>query len=118
VAFGRSWRVVGATVNRPPEQCRQNVSALAKGCMSLLGAEAPAQLGVEVFDARGPGYAKPSAEGKAAARLAAVTEGLILDPVFTAKSMAALTSLARSGLPGPTVYVHTGGVVAAVEHGV
>ena len=45
----------------------------------------------------GPGTALPSAEGRPAARLVAVTEGVFLDPVFGAKAMAALIADCRSG---------------------
>ena len=47
--------------------------------------------------------------------LAARTEGLLLDPVFTAKAMAALIAEARAGrLAGPVVFLHTGGTPAAL----
>jgi len=45
-------------------------------------------------------------------RLAARTEGLILDPVYTGKALAALAAGLREGslLPdGPVVFVHCGG---------
>jgi D-cysteine desulfhydrase len=66
-------------------------------------------------DARGPGYGVASADGDAAASLAAATEGLLLDPVFTAKAMAVLVATVREGLPGPAVFVHTGGMPAALQ---
>ena len=46
-----------------------------------------------------------------ALRLAARTDGLVLDPVYTGKAMKGLIALARSGvLQGETiVFVHTGG---------
>ncbi|MGH2678240.1 MAG: hypothetical protein ACRDHB_07765, partial [Actinomycetota bacterium] len=43
------------------------------------------------------------------------TEGLLLDPVFTAKAMGTLVELIEAGLDGPAVFVHTGGVVEAIE---
>ncbi len=115
VAAGRAWRVVGASVSRPVEECRRRVLDLSRGCASLLGTAAPEERHVEVVDARGPGYGTPSPEGEEAARLAADTEGLLLDPVFTAKGMAVLVRMAREGLGGPAVFLHTGGVVAAVQ---
>jgi 1-aminocyclopropane-1-carboxylate deaminase/D-cysteine desulfhydrase-like pyridoxal-dependent ACC family enzyme len=56
-----------------------------------------------------------SADGEAAATLAATTEGLLLDRVFTAKAMAVLVDAARTGLSGPAVFVHTGGTPVALE---
>jgi D-cysteine desulfhydrase len=56
-----------------------------------------------------------SREGEAAARLAAATEGLLLDPVFTAKAMAALVAAVAAGRSGPAVFVHTGGTPVALQ---
>jgi 1-aminocyclopropane-1-carboxylate deaminase/D-cysteine desulfhydrase-like pyridoxal-dependent ACC family enzyme len=48
-------------------------------------------------------------------RLAARTDGLILDPIYTAKAMAGLIDHARRGLlnaQSTVVFVHTGGLPA------
>jgi len=50
----------------------------------------------------------PSADGLAAAGLAMRTEGLMLDPVYTAKA------LALAPTNRPVVFWHTGGVLDAV----
>jgi 1-aminocyclopropane-1-carboxylate deaminase/D-cysteine desulfhydrase-like pyridoxal-dependent ACC family enzyme len=115
VAAGRGWRVVGATVSRPPAECRDRVLRLARGCAALLRSPAPQQRDVELVDARGPGYGVASTDGDAAASLAAATEGLLLDPVFTAKAMAALVATVGKGLRGPAVFVHTGGMPVALQ---
>lgn len=63
----------------------------------------------------GPGYGEPSPGGQEALNLLARTEGILLDPVYTAKAMAALIDDVRSGrLPKdqPVVFVHTGGTPA------
>ena len=63
-------------------------------------------------DQCGPGYAIPSAEGNAAARLMAEKEGLFLDPVYTGKAFAGLIALAREGAFRPeekVLFLHTGG---------
>ena len=70
---------------------------------------------VEIADVRGPGHGLPSAEGTAAAVQAVRTEGLMTDPVYTAK---ALSLVARQRGAGPVVFWHTGGqldVVAAAR---
>lgn len=115
VAAGRRWRVVGAAVSRPPAECRDRVLRLARGCAALLRSPAPQERDVELVDARGPGYGAASADGDAAASLAAATEGLLLDPVFTAKAMAVLVATVAKGLPGPAVFVHTGGIPVALQ---
>ncbi|NPV69520.1 MAG: D-cysteine desulfhydrase family protein [Firmicutes bacterium] len=60
----------------------------------------------------GPGYGIPSPECIKAIRLAAETEGLILDPVYTGKTLAGLAGHVKRGLvrSGETVvFLHTGG---------
>ena len=63
-------------------------------------------------DMCGPGYAIPSAEGDAAVRLLAETEGVFLDPVYTGKAFAGLLAMAKEGAfaPGERVlFLHSGG---------
>lgn len=117
VGGGHPWRVVGAAVSRPTDECRKRVLDLARGCAGLLGTREAAEDDVDVRDARGSGYELPSPEGVAAARLAAETEGLLLDPVFTAKAFAVLVSMVQGGLDSPAVFVHTGGVASVLSEG-
>ncbi len=116
-ALGCAWRVVGASTSRPPQECRQRIVAIATGCAGLLGTAPPGPNLVEVRDARGPGYRRPSPEALEAAELAARTEGLLLDPVFTAKAMATLIAMLREGVDGPVVFFHTGGLPALFDDG-
>jgi D-cysteine desulfhydrase len=107
---GAGFRVVGVTVSRPGDECRQRVRDLAAGAADLAGTSAD----IPEPDVRdgwiGPGYGIPSPAGQAAARLVAVTEGVFLDPVFGAKAMAALVAEARAGrLSGPQVFLVSGG---------
>jgi 1-aminocyclopropane-1-carboxylate deaminase/D-cysteine desulfhydrase-like pyridoxal-dependent ACC family enzyme len=117
VAGGHPWRVVGAAVSRPVEESRARILELSRACAGLLETRAPAEGDVEVVDAIGPGYGVPSPEGVAAGRLAAWTEGLLLDPVFTAKALGMLLGMVREGLDGPAVFVHTGGLPSALHEG-
>ena len=60
-------------------------------------------------------YGEPSPRGLEAMQLAARTEGLILDPIYTAKAMAGLIDHARRGLldaRSTVVFIHTGGLPA------
>jgi L-cysteate sulfo-lyase len=64
------------------------------------------------YDYIGDGYGLASAGGREALDLLARTEGILLDPVYTAKAMAALIDDVRQGrLPSdqPVVFIHTGG---------
>ena len=60
----------------------------------------------------GPAYGLPDAATVDAIHLAARTEGMLTDPVYEGKSMAALIDLVRDGriAPGSRVlYAHLGG---------
>ena len=92
-------------------------AAAANRAAELLGVEtrvAPADV-----DNRtgyiGPGYARPSPDGMAAMRLAARTDALLLDPVYTGKAMAGLIDAVRTGEltdRDTVIFVHTGGLPA------
>jgi 1-aminocyclopropane-1-carboxylate deaminase/D-cysteine desulfhydrase-like pyridoxal-dependent ACC family enzyme len=63
----------------------------------------------------GPGYGVMSDAGAEAIRLLARTEGILLDPVYTSKALAAAMDDIRSGRVAsdkPIVFVHTGGTPA------
>jgi 1-aminocyclopropane-1-carboxylate deaminase/D-cysteine desulfhydrase len=59
----------------------------------------------------GAGYGEPTVEGLEAIRLLARTEGILCDPIYSGKGLAALVGAARAGqLADPVVFWHTGGV--------
>ncbi len=63
----------------------------------------------------GDAYGLPTAAGLAAVRAVARTEGILIDPVYTGKTIAALWDDVRRGqLPAdePVVFLHTGGAPA------
>lgn len=110
-------RVVGVPVSRPPEECVERIARLATGCAGRLGSDRVFSPGdVHLLGGYlGSGYGTASPEGDEAAELALRTEGLVLDPVFTAKAMAALVAEARAGsFTRPVVFLHTGGTPAAL----
>ena len=104
VARGRPLRIVGASVSRPPREVAGRVLDLAVAVARRHG-------DAELVDARGPGHGLASPAGESAAALALRTEGLVLDPVYTAKALAALPSVAGDG---PALFWHTGGLLDAV----
>ncbi|MDW8060461.1 MAG: D-cysteine desulfhydrase family protein [Thermomicrobium sp.] len=115
--LGAPFRVIGVAVEDDAPAIRSRVAQLANETAALL------ELGtrlvpdeVEVDDRWvGPGYGVPSPETLEAIVLAARTEGLVLDPVYTGKAMAALIGQARSGeiAGGETVvFLHSGGAPA------
>jgi 1-aminocyclopropane-1-carboxylate deaminase/D-cysteine desulfhydrase-like pyridoxal-dependent ACC family enzyme len=111
VAHGRPFRVVGASVSRPAGEVGERVLGLAREVSRRLDDPPPEPSDVRVLDARGPGHGLASREGDAAAALALRCEGLVLDPVYTAKALAVVASVAAEG---PTVFWHTGGLFDAV----
>lgn len=67
----------------------------------------------------GPGYARPSAAGLDAMRIVARREGLLLDPVYTGKAMAALIAAVQQGhltSKDTVVFLHTGGLPAVFAY--
>lgn len=70
-------------------------------------------------DQVGAGYATLTCPASEALRLAARTEGLVLDPVYTARALAGLRAAVQDGdvRPGEkTVFVHTGGLPGLFGH--
>lgn len=105
-----SYAVTGVTVSRPADECAHRIAELADGVAERLALPISPGPATVVDGYMGPGYGMPSAEGEAATRLVAGTEGLFLDPVFGAKAMAALVDRARAGqVEAPVVFLVTGG---------
>ncbi len=70
-------------------------------------------------DQVGPGYALLTTAARQAMVDAAQCEGIILDPVYTAKALGGLAAEVREGIIGPedpTVFVHTGGLPGLFGH--
>jgi D-cysteine desulfhydrase len=67
----------------------------------------------------GAGYEALTPNAAAAMRLAARTEGIFLDPTYTARALAGLIACVADGRIGPrdrTVFVHTGGLPGLFGH--
>ena len=111
VAHGRPFRVVGASVSRPVDEVAVRVLDLASQVARRCGEEPPQARDVDLVDARGPGHGVASPAGDATAALALRCAGLVLDPVYTAKALAALPSVVPDG---PALFWHTGGLLDAV----
>ncbi len=111
VARGRPFRVAGASVSRPVDEVTARVLVLACEVAARCDEPLAGAGDVHLVDARGPGHGVPSAESVAAAETALRTAGLVLDPVYTAKALAALPGLVGSA---PAVFWHTGGIADAI----
>ena len=69
-------------------------------------------MAVTMADVRGPGHGLPSPAARTVAEHAMRTEGLMVDPVYTAKALP-LVSQCTDG--ENAVFWHTGGLLDAVD---
>ena len=117
--LGEATSVLGVDVGTRPD-LDDRVPELAAAAARLTGREPPA--GPVVVDHRhfGDGYGAPTDACLEAIRALARLEGVLLDPVYTGKAMAALVAWARDGRLGPSdtvVFWHTGGAPALFADG-
>lgn len=116
-ALGRPTRVIAIDVGRLWKNLAASIVGLANRTLRLL--DQPATLTLDDLEFHtgfaGAGYGEPTRAGLDALRQAARTEGLLLEPVYTSKALAALITLSRAGHFRPThnvVFLHTGGAPA------
>jgi 1-aminocyclopropane-1-carboxylate deaminase/D-cysteine desulfhydrase-like pyridoxal-dependent ACC family enzyme len=121
VVLGLPWRVRLIAPICWPWDTRQKMAEMAGRSATLLGLKH--RLTRDDVDLRedfvGPAYGAVTPEGWEALRLLAATEGILLDPVYTAKTMAALMHDAREGRLGrndTVVFLHTGGLPAVFAY--
>lgn len=110
---GWGVRVEAACVYHSATETAAELDGLLRATASALGAPQLALARYGVDDAPlGPGYGIPTPAGRLAIELLARTEGVLLDPVYTAKAFGYLLSRIASGALGDgedVVFVHTGG---------
>jgi L-cysteate sulfo-lyase len=128
-------RVLGVSVGAIPDPGR-TVAELASELASDLASERPSELASELASGRGgpalastslrlrldqvlAGYAALTEPVAAALTLAARTEGIVLDPIYTGRALAGLTAAVEEGdvVPGTrTVFLHSGGLPGLFGH--
>lgn len=117
-AAGINADVYGVSVGAPQAEQAGKVERLLHEMAGPAGIT-PAEWPITVDDNYiGDGYGQPTPEGIAAVRTVAQLEGILLDPVYTGKAMAALIDRIRQSpdmLGDTVVFLHTGG--AAALHG-
>jgi len=90
------------------------IADLAARTAEALGVPPPAPESVRLGDDwLGPGYGLPTDQMRAAVEHIARAEGVLLDPVYSGKAMAALLDLIRQGALAEyerVVFLHTGGM--------
>lgn len=115
--FGLSHEIIGVSADDPAAELSATIAALVLGAAERLGAR-PATVGgaarVVVDDSLvGGGYGVPTEASIEALALTARTEGIVVDPVYTAKAMAGLIARVRAGAwraEDTVLFWHTGGV--------
>ena len=107
---------MGVSVRQPREKQMTAVHGLTQKTLDKLGAPGIGRSKILVDDGYvGEGYGIPADSTLEAIRLTAQQEGILLDPVYSAKGMAGLIGLVRQGFFKPqdnVLFLHTGGSVA------
>jgi 1-aminocyclopropane-1-carboxylate deaminase/D-cysteine desulfhydrase-like pyridoxal-dependent ACC family enzyme len=111
--------VIGVCVRRDAASQRMRIRARCQELAELLGIDPVVDdddiLLLDEF--LGPGYGQLNRPTLEAMRSAAQREGLVVDPVYTARAMAGLLQRARMGRPGRSLLVfHTGGTPAVFAY--
>ncbi|MEJ0035208.1 MAG: D-cysteine desulfhydrase family protein [Gammaproteobacteria bacterium] len=111
-SLGSGIPVIGISVSESANIKRAKVWNILHEMIAKLGSDTvvPDSDIVVYDDYAGAGYSIPTPESHDAILRLARNEGLLLDPVYTAKGIAGLLDLARRGtLSGDIVFLHTGG---------
>lgn len=107
-------KVLGIGVAKTAGDLWAEIEEITEGCLDLLGADAAGAPDIIVVPGYlGRAYAEPTGGALHALRLLFRTEGILLDPVYTAKAMHAVIDAPNDILgDGPIVFWHTGGMPA------
>ena len=114
-ALGSALPVTGYCVRRAAGLQKPRIESRCQEIADLLGIANPVTAADVVVNDRflGPGYGLLNAPTARAIRLAARTEALMLDPVYTGKCMAGALNIAGNLAPDRNVlFLHTGGTPA------
>jgi D-cysteine desulfhydrase family pyridoxal phosphate-dependent enzyme len=109
--------VIGVSVSRKKKPLQKDAARVSSGSAALI--EAGMSFEIQDFNIideyMGERYGIPSPAGNEAILMAARTEGLVLDPVYTGKALSGLIGMARSEAfdkSRTVVFIHTGGAPA------
>jgi D-cysteine desulfhydrase len=110
-------QIIGVSPDDPAAVISAEVARIIGGIGEMLGLPAGALRDeVTILDQHiGPGYGLETPESEEAIRMLARAEGIFLDPVYTAKAMAALIDWVRRGQfteRETILFWHTGGQIA------
>ena len=115
-SIGHDLPVMGVSVRQPRERQMNAVHGLTQKTLEKLGSDGISLSKILVDDGYvGEGYGIPAESTLEAIRMTAELEGILLDPVYSAKGMAGLIGMARQGFFKPSdnvLFLHTGGATA------
>lgn len=117
LALGGREKIIGVAVALAADMTAALTDGLAGEAVRLLderlGMVAGTPTAAVVLDGyRGPAYGTQTAASQEALRVMLRSEGILLDPVYTAKAFAAVLASDATIPPGPVVFWHTGGTPA------
>jgi 1-aminocyclopropane-1-carboxylate deaminase/D-cysteine desulfhydrase-like pyridoxal-dependent ACC family enzyme len=122
VVEGFRGQVLGISIDESLESLQGVVAEIADGTARLIGLPrrfAPAEIHADA-GFLGVGYGVVGEPEREAIRLFARSEGILLDPVYTARAAAGMIDLVRRGVIGPeetVLFWHTGGIPALWAYG-
>lgn len=112
---GLNAQIIGISVADSAENLVPRTRELIRATGELLHVGCPDAEPVVLDKYVGQGYGIPTKLSQQALKLVAESEGIILDPVYTAKAFAGLIDLVQQGTIKPddtVIFIHTGGMPA------
>ena len=113
---GLSAKVIGISVSGSSDEITEKVNNLLVELGAKLDVDIKGLPNVVVYDEFvGDGYGRPTELSQKALKLCAVEEGIIIDPVYTAKGLSGLMGMLKDNRidkNSSVIFLHTGGMPA------
>jgi len=113
---GLKAKVIGISVSGTSDEITEKVNNLLVEMGAKLDVDIKGLPNVIVYDEFvGEGYGRPTELSKRALKMSATEEGLIIDPVYTAKGLSGLIGMVEDGrldTESSVIFLHTGGMPA------
>ena len=112
---GLPSRVVGVSISPPVSDIHARIASLVQAAAEILETPAPGADPLVWEDYVGAGYGIPTALSREALDVVAASEGILLDPVYTAKAFSGIMGELHRGRiksGDVVVFLHTGGAPA------
>jgi len=110
-------RITGVVVARPASELAPVVAGLVADLAARVGVAVPPGA-IDLLETQlGAGYGRPTPAATEATELLARTEAILVDPIYTAKALAAVIAAVRSGaVDGQAIlFWHAGGTLGLLE---